>query len=45
MDANGLVMFAGVMPRLFKTERIIEKVNNMWPFALGHTLNPYLAPG
>ena len=44
LHAQGLVMFAGVMPRLFKTDGIIEKVDNMWPFALGHTLYLDVAP-
>lgn len=35
---HGLVMYAGVMPFLRSTKGVIEQRENMWPFALGHSL-------
>jgi hypothetical protein len=31
-------MYAGVMPHLFPTEGVVEKLPNMWSYAFGHSL-------
>jgi len=38
LEEQGLVMYAGVVPHLFSTKGIIQETENMWPFALGHSL-------
>ncbi len=38
LEAEGLVMYAGVMPHLFPTEGVVEKMPNMWSYAFGHSL-------
>ena len=38
LEAEGLVMYAGVMPHLFTTEGLVEKLPNMWSYAFGHSL-------
>lgn len=38
LEAEGLVMHAGVMPHLFPTEGVVEKMPNMWSYAFGHSL-------
>jgi hypothetical protein len=38
LETEGLVMYAGVMPHLFLTEGVIEKMPNVAPYAFGHSL-------
>jgi hypothetical protein len=38
LESEGLVMYAGVMPHLFPTEGVVEKLPNMWSYAFGHSL-------
>lgn len=38
LEAEGVVMYAGIMPHLFPTDGVVEKLPNMWSYAFGHSL-------
>jgi hypothetical protein len=38
LEAEGLVIYASVMPHLFSTEGLVEKIPNVGPHAFGHSL-------